>query len=334
MTVDGQDAGENEVGASPAAATGSSSSSSSSLIPKITVEKRPRPEEEKDLDAEWGPSVRFDVSGTVYRVPVSMIRKYPEAYLGTLVAVDQGGLENKDVENGKLFRVDRDPLLFRYILDFYRGQSIVIPLTESVDRVSKEIDFFRLPTDAHNKIDVEMDRPTKILKIACKNVEKLGQKMHDESEAAVAVVLADAIYGALLKKIADGGTNVSAHHYECGWAGSLLHGLSKAYKTGVRGENLVFLGLDGWGSAESDYNNEEIAADLTGDEKKKKLLSAKIDFIEKKTLRHPVFKARCEALKQETGFALSWQFMDHQEYAGNYRRERLLEYHTLRFFLA
>ena len=102
--------------------------------------KRPRSDEEIELDDEYGASVRFDVSGTSYRIPRAMIMKHPKTYLANLLEID-GADENAE----KVYRIDRDPLLFRYVLDFYRGQRIVIPMTESVERMSNEIDFFLLP---------------------------------------------------------------------------------------------------------------------------------------------------------------------------------------------
>lgn len=85
-------------------------------------------------------SVTLNVGGTNYCVATDTIMKYPDTMLGSLLSKRWNDKEKKE----SIF-VDRDPVRFRYILDFYRDGSIVIPCTMSREEILREAEYFALP---------------------------------------------------------------------------------------------------------------------------------------------------------------------------------------------
>lgn len=97
-----------------------------------------------------GLRVLINVGGTVYTVNPDTILKHPETMLGAMLSARWEESVSKDDE----FFLDRDPLRFRYILDFYRDGTICIPLTMSKKEMLREAEFFALPV---TKVDIQFD---------------------------------------------------------------------------------------------------------------------------------------------------------------------------------
>mmetsp|Transcript_22656 Transcript_22656/g.43001 ORF Transcript_22656/g.43001 Transcript_22656/m.43001 type:complete len:221 (-) Transcript_22656:60-722(-) len=95
--------------------------------------------------------VTINVGGTARVVAVGTIMNYPETMLGAMLSTrwEQSGVESKDIF------IDRDPIRFRYILDFYRDGKITIPLTMSKAEMLREADYFALPVTV---TDIEFDK--------------------------------------------------------------------------------------------------------------------------------------------------------------------------------
>lgn len=83
----------------------------------------------------------FNVGGTVYKVARDTIMKYPDTMLGSMLS--NRWEESRD-NNGEIF-LDRDPILFRYILGFYRNDKIEIPFTICKKEMWREVQYFALP---------------------------------------------------------------------------------------------------------------------------------------------------------------------------------------------
>ena len=94
--------------------------------------------------------VMINVGGTVYALAASTIMKYPQTMLGAMLSTrwEQSGSD-------EIF-IDRDPVRFRYILDFYRDGKITIPLTMSKAEMMREVDYFALPITTDE--DIHFDR--------------------------------------------------------------------------------------------------------------------------------------------------------------------------------
>ncbi|KAF5404992.1 BTB/POZ domain-containing protein KCTD8 [Paragonimus heterotremus] len=84
--------------------------------------------------------VRINVGGKVYATGLHTIHSIPNTYLASLVE-DPNALWDED---GNLF-IDRDGILFRYILDFYRYGAQSIPRQlEELERLKSEAKFYGL----------------------------------------------------------------------------------------------------------------------------------------------------------------------------------------------
>lgn len=88
-----------------------------------------------------GSRASINVGGTVYTVDTDTIMKYPTTMLGVMLSTRWEESRSEDDE----FFLDRDPVRFRYILDFYRDGTICIPLTMSKKEMLREADYFALP---------------------------------------------------------------------------------------------------------------------------------------------------------------------------------------------
>lgn len=74
-------------------------------------------------DQEGGGVVELNVGGVFYTTALSTLTREPDSHLAGLFR-ERLGLE-KDAK-GKYF-LDRDGVLFRYVLDFLRNQALVLP---------------------------------------------------------------------------------------------------------------------------------------------------------------------------------------------------------------
>ncbi|XP_045205795.1 BTB/POZ domain-containing protein KCTD16-like [Mercenaria mercenaria] len=95
-------------------------------------------------NSEFPEIVELNVGGVFYTTSLSTLVKEPSSLLGEIFGGESNTKLVKD-SKGKYF-IDRDGVLFRYILDFLRNQKIVLPENfHEKDRLRNEADYFKLP---------------------------------------------------------------------------------------------------------------------------------------------------------------------------------------------
>ncbi|KAK2712984.1 BTB/POZ domain-containing protein KCTD16-like [Artemia franciscana] len=87
--------------------------------------------------------VELNVGGVGYTTTIQTLTKEPESYLGQ---VFRGKIAQIKDSKGRYF-IDRDGVLFRYILDYLRNQKIILPESFAErDRLRAEAEFYKLET--------------------------------------------------------------------------------------------------------------------------------------------------------------------------------------------
>ncbi|KAH3833169.1 hypothetical protein DPMN_106470 [Dreissena polymorpha] len=87
--------------------------------------------------------VELNVGGVFYTTTLSTLVKLKDSVLGQMFL---GGNENAPIKDakGKYF-IDRDGVLFRYILDYLRNETLVLPANfHERERLRHEADYFKL----------------------------------------------------------------------------------------------------------------------------------------------------------------------------------------------
>ena len=105
--------------------------------------------------------VNINVGGTMFTVNPSTVMQYPDTMLGSMLS-ERWNTDDGDKDRDPIF-VDRDPVLFRYILGFYRNGKIVIPCTITIAEVFAEVEYFALPLEKED-IQYDIDSIAKIKK--------------------------------------------------------------------------------------------------------------------------------------------------------------------------
>lgn len=99
--------------------------------------------------------VCLNVGGMLYTVSRSTLMKFPDTMLAVMLS--ERWSDNTKNLSEPLF-IDRDPLRFRYILDFYRDGHIELPVSVSIAEMEVEIKYFGLPIEVsqlkHNPVTV------------------------------------------------------------------------------------------------------------------------------------------------------------------------------------
>ncbi|XP_063236604.1 BTB/POZ domain-containing protein KCTD12 [Bacillus rossius redtenbacheri] len=94
-------------------------------------------------DADFPPVLELNVGGVFYTTALSTLTKQPASLLA-LVFTGQAPAPPRDAK-GKFF-LDRDGVLFRYVLDFLRNDALVLPESfRERARLRQEAAHFRLP---------------------------------------------------------------------------------------------------------------------------------------------------------------------------------------------
>ncbi|CAF0943812.1 unnamed protein product [Brachionus calyciflorus] len=80
---------------------------------------------ESNVEVNMDDLIRLNIGGARYVTYMSTLRKIPNSRLSELDKTD----DNYDIKNNEYF-FDRSPLLFDYILNFYRTGELHVPLSE------------------------------------------------------------------------------------------------------------------------------------------------------------------------------------------------------------
>jgi hypothetical protein len=97
-----------------------------------------------DLNFVMTDIVHLNVGGVQYCVAKSTVMKFEDTMLANLIS--DKWISNNNSEE-PIF-IDRDGERFKYILDFYRDEEIIVPRTVSIEAVKKDALYFGLPENA------------------------------------------------------------------------------------------------------------------------------------------------------------------------------------------
>jgi hypothetical protein len=86
--------------------------------------------------------IRLDVGGLKHKVYKDTLLKFPDTFLGRLIADVNSPLAKKN-KHGYYF-IDRNPVLFAFVLDFYRTGRIVYPTIVEKKDFQEELKFWGL----------------------------------------------------------------------------------------------------------------------------------------------------------------------------------------------
>lgn len=84
-------------------------------------------------------TVCFDVGGTKFKVSRSLVGSYPNTMLARLIS--DRWKSNSKKENDEFF-IDRDGILFQYVLHYMRDQKVHLPLTVCRESILKELQYY------------------------------------------------------------------------------------------------------------------------------------------------------------------------------------------------
>lgn len=88
--------------------------------------------------------VELNVGGVFYSTSLDTLRKEPDSLLAKVFSESSKNKAVRDAK-GKYF-IDRDGVLFRYVLDYLRNLKLVLPENfHEKDRLRQEAEFFQLP---------------------------------------------------------------------------------------------------------------------------------------------------------------------------------------------
>ncbi|XP_066999151.1 BTB/POZ domain-containing protein KCTD16 [Anabrus simplex] len=103
-------------------------------------------QEDADMAADFSPVVELNVGGVFYTTALSTLTRDADSLLAQMFSgkVSPPPRDSK----GKYF-LDRDGVLFRYVLDFLRNQALILPeCFREKERLRQEALYFGLPTMA------------------------------------------------------------------------------------------------------------------------------------------------------------------------------------------
>ena len=90
-----------------------------------------------NTNAKIPTTVHFNVGGKIYEVSRSLIEKYPDSMLRTLISKTW----LNDEHNDPLF-IECDGERFSYCLDYMRYGKVALPITVSKDAILKDLDYY------------------------------------------------------------------------------------------------------------------------------------------------------------------------------------------------
>uniref|UniRef100_T1IPD2 BTB domain-containing protein n=1 Tax=Strigamia maritima TaxID=126957 RepID=T1IPD2_STRMM len=92
---------------------------------------------------QFPPIIELNVGGVFYTTSLSTLTRHPDSFLGEMFT-GRSTLPLTRDSKGKYF-IDRDGVLFRYVLDYLRNDKLVLPENfHEKERLRSEAEFFRL----------------------------------------------------------------------------------------------------------------------------------------------------------------------------------------------
>lgn len=88
--------------------------------------------------------VQLDVGGTLYKVSFETLRRCEGSMLANLVSEHW---KEGQVDDSEPIFIDRNGLLFRYILDYLRASEVHLPSSVSRIAIMKEFEFYGIYAD-------------------------------------------------------------------------------------------------------------------------------------------------------------------------------------------
>jgi hypothetical protein len=122
-------------------------------------------------------TVKLNVGGMLYEVALDTLMRHPQTMLAKLVSEIWRG---SPCARGDPIFIDRDKDLFKYILAWYRDDTMIIPRTVAIDALRNEARFFSLP----DNIAVEQEKAS--LSDCCEGLKNFTTNFatrHEESFA-------------------------------------------------------------------------------------------------------------------------------------------------------
>lgn len=123
--------------------------------------------------------VELNVGGVTYTTALSTLTKDADSLLGEMFTGKHPVFKDS---KGKYF-IDRDGVLFRYILDFLRNQKLLLPENfHEKERLRNEAEYFRLPSMVKILNTVITTAMTKDLSLAnCEEVQNISERTKKEA---------------------------------------------------------------------------------------------------------------------------------------------------------
>ena len=111
-----------------------------------------------DKSVEFPEILELNVGGVSYTTTLNTVRKDPDSLLAQLFS-NNGKMQILRDSKGKYF-LDRDGVLFRYILDYLRNQKLILPENfHEKERLKTEAEYFNLPNLVRTLTTMSVARP-------------------------------------------------------------------------------------------------------------------------------------------------------------------------------
>lgn len=110
-----------------------------------------------DKSVEFPEILELNVGGVSYTTTLNTVRKDPESLLAQIFS-NSGKMQTLRDSKGKFF-LDRDGVLFRYILDYLRNQKLILPENfHEKERLKTEAEYFNMPNLVRNLTTMNVAR--------------------------------------------------------------------------------------------------------------------------------------------------------------------------------
>ena len=134
-------------------------------------------------------TVKFNVGGHKYEVARSLIKQYPNTMLARLISEEW---QQQRSDNDELF-IERDGERFRYVLDHFRDQMIILPLTIPKAAILEELKYYGIEDAGDDAIDecaTNAPQVQKSMRVFSEEEKKLDEIINSLKERLAVAVTA------------------------------------------------------------------------------------------------------------------------------------------------